>query len=52
MAEPEPELAERTRDDNVRDILATTLKLARELQWELGRLQHVVDNSFPPEEKS
>jgi hypothetical protein len=34
------------RDEVVRDILATTLQLARELQRELGRLQQIVDSSM------
>lgn len=37
--------SDRDRDKAVRDILSTTLDLARELQRELGRLQQIVDSS-------
>lgn len=33
------------RDKAVREILSTTLDLARQLQRELGRLQHIVDSN-------
>lgn len=36
------------REKVVKDILATTLELAKELQRELGKLQQIVDSSLPP----
>lgn len=38
------------RDETVKEILATTLELAKELQRELGRLQHIVDSTLPPKD--
>lgn len=42
------EFSESNRDVMVREILATTLNLARDLQRELGRLQQIVDQNVPP----
>lgn len=42
----EPSQRADARDEAVRDILATTLQLAKELQRELGRLQQIVDSSM------
>lgn len=36
------------REETVKDILATTLGLAKELQRELGKLQQIVDSTLPP----
>lgn len=45
----DPEHADHAiRDETVREILSTTVKLAKELQRELGRLQQIVDSSLPP----
>lgn len=44
---PFSEFSQDDRDEIVREILATSLDLAKELQRELGRLQQIVDTSLP-----
>lgn len=45
MSTDSPDTNREERDKTVREILSVTLELAKELQRELGRLQHIVDSS-------
>lgn len=48
---PFSDMSQDDRDETVREILSTTLDLAKELQRELGRLQQIVDRSLPPRDE-